>query len=403
MLAKHHKTREFKILSRREEKFFLFSLLLSGYSFRLLGDVYLAEFFLALFSLKSIVTGRKVFFRGQFQYVPLIFLLWFLANLFSSLLNGKSLSLTLISVATVVITGLSFRAFFEFFTQYPDKILKSLFLFAVGRLIGVVLDPLPYTALLPWKFGYGEWVILLVLSSVAINQSIRMLWFFIPILIIISITNEARTLALLTVGAAFISFFGPKRRLKVASLIAVTTLPIIMYYGYLEVALGGHLSNAEINRARLLAESDLGPLAARKEFIFSTRAFFDSPVLGYGFEPEVKREIIEDGYQELISNGIKVDYAYLNELPMHSFIMSAFVQGGIFAGIFWIFAIFNSLKAFFYTIEMQRFERPLAAYLSLALIERILFSPFGAYERLTAAIFISYILTVRKIKESNLK
>ena len=276
-------------------------------------------------------------------------------------------------------------------------------MFAVGRLIGVVLDPLPYTALLPWKFGYGEWVILLALTSVAINRSIRMLWIFTPILIIISITNEARTLALLTAGAAFVSFFGPKKRVSVSLLMAVTVLPIFMYYGYLEVALGGYLGNTEINRARLLVENDLGPLAARKEFIFSTRAFFDSPILGYGFEPEVKREIIADGYQELISKGIKVDYAYLNELPMHSFIMSAFVQGGIFAGIFWLFAIFNSLKAFIFTIEMQRYQRSLAAYLSLALIDRILFSPFGAYERLTAAIFLSYLLTFRKIEESNLK
>lgn len=377
--------------------------MLSGYSIRILGEVYLAEFFLALFSLRSILIGRKVFLRGQFQLVPLIFLLWFLANLLSSLLNGKSISLTLIAVTTVVITGLCFRAFYEFFTQYPDKILQSLLMFAVGRLIGVVLDPLPYTALLPWKFGYGEWVILLALTSVAINRSIRMLWIFTPILIIISITNEARTLALLTAGAAFVSFFGPKKRVSVSLLMAVTALPIFMYYGYLEVALGGHLGNTEINRARLLVENDLGPLAARKEFIFSTRAFFDSPILGYGFEPEVKREIIADGYQELISKGIKVDYAYLNELPMHSFIMSAFVQGGIFAGIFWLFAIFNSLKAFIFTIEMQRYQRSLAAYLSLALIDRILFSPFGAYERLTAAIFLSYLLTFRKIEESNLK
>lgn len=377
--------------------------MLSGYSIRILGEVYLAEFFLALFSLRSILIGRKVFLRGQFQLVPLIFLLWFLANLLSSLLNGKSISLTLIAVTTVVITGLCFRAFYEFFTQYPDKILQSLLMFAVGRLIGVVLDPLPYTALLPWKFGYGEWVILLALTSVAINRSIRMLWIFTPILIIISITNEARTLALLTAGAAFVSFFGPKKRVSVSLLMAVTVLPIFMYYGYLEVALGGYLGNTEINRARLLVENDLGPLAARKEFIFSTRAFFDSPILGYGFEPEVKREIIADGYQELISKGIKVDYAYLNELPMHSFIMSAFVQGGIFAGIFWLFAIFNSLKAFIFTIEMQRYQRSLAAYLSLALIDRILFSPFGAYERLTAAIFLSYLLTFRKIEESNLK
>jgi hypothetical protein len=391
------------ILSKREQNYFLFSLLLSGLSFRFLGNVYLTEVFLTFFALRSILIGRKAFFQGHFRFLPLIFLLWFIANLFSSVINGKAFSLTLISIATVAITGFTFRAIHEFFTLHPEKILQSVIIFALGRLIGIFLNPLPYTSQLPWKFGYGEWAILLALATATINRSMKMYAVFIPGLIMISITNQARTLALLTAGSAVASFFTSNKRTSVFSLIAIIFLPIFIYYGYLHIALAGQLGTKEINRAKLLVESDLGPLAARIEFIFSTRAFAASPIVGYGFEPEVKREIIADGYQVLVSNGVKVDYSYLEKLPMHSFIMSALVQGGVFAGIFWIFALFNSFKVFIYMRDIPIHEKPLVAYLSLALIDRILFSPFGAYERLNAALFLGYLLTLqpKKLKNDN--
>ena len=390
-------------MSRIEQNYFLFSLVLSGISFRFLGNVYLTEIFLTLFALRSILIGRKAFLQGQFRFLPLIFSLWFTGNLISSVLNGKSFSLTLISIATVAITGFTFRAIYEFFNLYPAKILQSVIIFSSGRLIGVFLDPLPYTSQLPWKFGYGEYTIILALAIATIYRSTKMHLVFIPVLTVISITNQARTLALLTAGAGLVSLLASTKRVSINFLIAFTFLPIAIYFGYLQIALNGQLGANEVTRAKLLVESDLGPLAARSEFIFSARAFAASPIIGYGFEPEVKKKIIADGYQVLISNGIKVDYAYLTELPMHSFIMSALVQGGIFAGIFWLFALFNSLKAFIYTRELPRDQRPIVAYLSLALIDRILFSPFGAYERLNAAIFLSYLLTLgtKKLKHDN--
>lgn len=391
------------ILGKREQNYFLFSLLLSGLSFRFLGNVYLTEIFLTFFALRSILIGRKAFFQGHFRFLPLIFLLWFTANLFSSVINGKSFSLTLISIGTVAITGFIFRAIYEFFTLHPEKILRSVIIFALGRLIGIFLNPLPYTSQLPWKFGYGEWAIILALATATVNRSRKMYAVFIPVLFMVSITNEARTLALLIAGSAAASFFASKKRNSVFSLIAIIFFPIIIYYGYLQIALDGQLGTKELNRAKFLVESDLGPLAARIEFIFSTRAFAASPIVGYGFEPEVKREIIADGYKVLISNGVKVNYGYLEELPMHSFIMSALIQGGVFAGIFWLFALFNSIKVLIYIRDIPIHQKPLVAYLSLALIDRILFSPFGAYERLNAALFLGCLLTLqtKKLKNDN--
>lgn len=383
------------ILRTRRESFFFFTLLLSGYSIRILGDVYLAEILLSLMSLSSIIRGDKVFKAGRFHYLPVLFILWFFANLVSSLVNGKSYSLTLISIATVVITGLTFRAVFDFFTRYPERILECLLYFGLGRLVGIFLDPMPYTAQLPWKFGYGEWIIFLGLVFVCKTKAPKILWALAPTLIFISLVNEARTLAFLTIGSAFMALFGTNKRVTLSVIIGASFLPIVLYFGYLDLALGGHLGGKEMSRARLLAESDLGPLAARKEFVFSTRAFAASPILGYGFDPQVNREIIASGYQELLGNGIKVDYAYLQELPIHSFIMSALVQGGVFAGLFWIFSFFNSIKALVLSLEKARYVRPLIAYLSLSLVDRILFSPFGAYERLNAALFLCYLLTLK--------
>jgi hypothetical protein len=370
------------------------SLLLSGYSIRVLGDVYLAEILLSLMALSSIMRGEKVFKLGRFHYLPILFILWFFANLLSSLLNGKSYALTLISIATVTITGLTFRAVFDFFVRFPDRILDSLIFFGLGRLVGIVIDPMPYTEQLPWKFGYGEWIIFLGLVLVAKTKVTKIFWILAPILILISLVNEARTLALLTIGSAFMALFATNKRVTISFIIGASFLPLVLYFGYLDLALGGQLGAKEMGRAHLLAESDLGPLAARKEFIFSTRAFAVSPILGYGFDPQVNREIIASGYQELLENGIKVDYAYLQELPIHSFLMSSLVQGGVFAGLFWIFSLFSSLKALLLSLEKARHARPLIAYLSLSLVDRILFSPFGAYERLNVALFLSYLLAL---------
>ena len=385
--------------SKRSERYFLFSLLLSGISIRIVGDIYISEILLSVFALRSIFLGRRVFHLDGLRSIPILISLWFLANLVSSLLASKTLSLTLVAIATPIVTGLVLRSVLEYFENFPSQILKSLAFFAIGRLIGVLIDPLPYSREFPWKFGYGDWLIIFSLVLVAKYKSTRLLWFIVPILSVISLINEARLMTLLAISALVVTVFNPRKRASLAFLIAITALPIFSYYGYLDLALSGNLSIREIERARLLAESDLGPLAARKEFIFSSRAFAESPFVGYGFDPQVSREILDAGNQQLLENGVKVDYGYLSELPMHSFLMSALVQGGFLAGFIWIFALFKSLRAFSNSILLQKYERALTVYLSFSLISKILFSPFGAIERLNFVFFFSYILMINLRRE----
>lgn len=389
--------------NKRGQYFFLASLLLSGLSIRFSGDIYLTEIVFSLYAVKSIIAGNKVFTSYPLNRIPLLLVIWTFANLTSSLLAEKTFTLTLLAVGTVVVFALSLRTLIEFFLIYPDQILNAFLFFIVGRIIGILLNPLPYTSQFLWKFGYGEWFVLLLLTVVARFRLMNVLWLGMPVLIAISLANEARTIAFLCVGVLLMSVFATRRRFGAATLILLSFLPIFSYYGYLEVALGGHLGASEVKRAQLLSNSELGPLADRKEIIFSGRAFLASPVIGYGFDPQVNRKIIEAGYQQLASNGILVSSEYLADLPLHSFLMSALVQGGFFAGVFWMFALFRSISLLVRSLEISTFLRPLSVYISLALIDRILFSPFGAFERLNACFFLSYILMFRHLRASNEK
>jgi len=383
----------------RSQRPFLFSLLLSGVSIRISGDIYIAEILLSALAIRSIVEGRKVFNVDGLRLIPFLILLWFIANLVSSVLSDKSTSLTLIAITTPVLTGLVLRSFLEFFAEYPSQILKCFTFFALGRLIGLLIDPLPYTKAFPWKFGYGDWFIILSLVLAAKYKSTHYLWFLLPILSLISLLNEARSLTFLVISALVVTVFNTRKRVSLAVMFALTILPFFSYYGYLDLALSGSLGVKEMGRARLLAESDLGPLAARKEFIFTSRAFAQSPLVGYGFDPQVSREILEAGTQSLLANGVKVNYRDLSKLPMHSYLMAALVQGGFLAGFIWINALFKSLRAFSYSIVIPRYERALTVYLSLSLINKILFSPFGAYERLNFVCFFSYLLIMNLRRE----
>ena len=366
----------------------------SGISLRIFGDVYLTEIVLSVFAVFSIASGKKVFVHKSVTLVPLFFFSWFFANLFSSLVSGKSIVQVLIALFTVILTGLTVRSVLEFFLEFPHLILTSFALFSVGRITGLLVQPQPYTVALPWKFGFGEWFILLAFLFFAKSNSRKFLFTVVPLFIYISLSGEARTLSFLLVGTLAISFIANKKRVSTGLVLAVSLLPFFVYFTYLDLALSGRLGDSEIGRARILAESDLGPLAARKEFAFSTRAFIESPIIGRGFDPVVSAEILNSGAQELLKNGVKIDYAYLSEFPMHSFLMSSLVQGGIFAGLFWLLMLLRAAQAIIYSTILEYSLRPLTVYICLSMIGRILFSPYGALERLNVAFFASYILIV---------
>jgi hypothetical protein len=214
----------------------------------------------------------------------------------------------------------------------------------------------------------------------------------------ISFVNQARTLAFMVIVSALALIPLQKRsRNRTIFLILGICLPVI-YWIYLNLGINGSLGSKEISRARLLTATDLGPIAARKEIVFSAQAFLQSPIFGYGFDPVVNPKIIISGYQFWADHGYPIYNYDPTVLPLHSFLWAALIQGGIFAGIFWVLCLGFALGKILRIMEFQRRNRVLVLYCAVAMVDRILFSPFGAYERLYVAIFIGTLISVKHEK-----
>ena len=383
-----------EVEKNQNSRIFQLSLITSGLSIRVLGDVYVGEIILSIFVLSSLFLGKKFQVPSQTRTLVVLLIIWFLANLISSFVREKSISLTLVAIFTVIITGICLVGTLHFFQTYRHDRTKFIFIFGVGKILGVIVNPSPYAGELPWKFGFGEPVIITALALIILIKRKEAVYISLLILVFISLTNEARTLSFLVLfalscfAASSIDFF--KKHLNI--LVFIALVAPILYLGYLQLALSGQLGSVEIERAQVLTSTELGPLVARKEFLFSVDAFMTSPVIGYGFDPEVSKEIILNGYQSLSNLGLRVRILNDEELPIHSFIMGALIQGGIFAGLYWMYVFMVGIRSLKRVLNAETFHIPLIAYASIALINRIIFSPFGASERLIVDVFIAILL-----------
>lgn len=359
---------------------------------RILGDIYIGEVVLSLIAIHSIFQKKNHVTNRHMRLLQAFSIIWIISNLVASFNSSKELKWILIGVFTPLITIACLSTCFRFMNLSNDILVKSILFFAVGRLIGALLNPLPYTDAYPWKFGYGENVILLFLATCfIINRSI-VTFFGTFILSAISFFNHARTLAFLTLAVGISLIPGHKKSRSKQIIILLAIFMPLCYWIYINLGLSGYLGSNEISRAQLLTSTNLGPLAARKEVIFSFNAFTKSPLLGYGFNPQVDPHIVISGYQFWADHGYPIRDFDPSVLPLHSFLWSALIQGGFFASSFWIACLLISFFAVYKTLEFGRTSRVLVIYFSTAMIDRILFSPYGAYERLNVSIFMASLL-----------
>jgi len=158
------------------------------------------------------------------------------------------------------------------------------------------------------------------------------------------------------------------------------------------------LSADDAAKYKSQANSELGMiLAGRSELLISLTAFYDAPLFGHGSWAESSKYTYQ--YIAMMfeySNTGRSFQSMLNAsssnlIPTHSYLMSAIVWGGFFAGIFWFYMLCKLYKEL---VVGNSHQSILKSYLIFLTIWNILFSPFGADARWMSAIFLVIVFFV---------
>jgi hypothetical protein len=154
------------------------------------------------------------------------------------------------------------------------------------------------------------------------------------------------------------------------------------------------------------SEGKLGVLfGGRPETLVAIQAIRDSPIIGHG------SFAVDQRYLEL-KQDIQYKYGYTDidtpediedpTIPTHSHLTMAWVESGIFGGLFWLYILILAIRAIFRVGLLRPNCAPLYCYLLINFVWDILYSPFGNVNRLWGAylILMSYSMFDTPIAES---
>ena len=141
--------------------------------------------------------------------------------------------------------------------------------------------------------------------------------------------------------------------------------------------------------------------AGRVESLVSLRAISDAPIVGHGsWAKDVTYVAMLVDLLE--ANGVPMSGDPFESplIPSHSFLFGAWVEAGLFGGLFWLVLLVLVVKAAYILLKRPEFPGTFVAFVLFALVWDILFSPFGAAQRFQAASKICVVLAVLNWKRT---
>ncbi|MDG2535777.1 O-antigen ligase family protein [Sphingomonas sp. HITSZ_GF] len=137
-------------------------------------------------------------------------------------------------------------------------------------------------------------------------------------------------------------------------------------------------------------------LAGRTEWLATVQAIKDSPIIGHGSFAK-DSHYVRMYFIELQRLGLSYSYDYYVRtygfgIPQHSFVLGAWVEGGILAALVWIWGLWLVLRAMFHTLKISPVPVYLVSVTVMFFVWDILFSPAGAEARVVKAVQICILV-----------
>ncbi len=288
-----------------------------------------------------------------------------------------------------------------------------------GFLISVSLqyffDPTIYMLADPWKFALGPTItglyFLLISSKISTFANTILSTFLISIDVLLG----SRSLALFTFLALLLTLKSQKTRSRSIGklVVIIASIMVLMFCVeriYHHLSTTGSLGRSQ--QVKALDQYSAGPIVftGRSEIAFELAAIKSNPVFGSGSNPEITIKILNDtqkineflGVHTLATNAYK-DVLENGEIPQHSVLLSAWVEGGLILFFFWIIIFVWAIRKF---TQISKTLPPFgryATYVGLSSIWAMIFSPLGAGSRMDLAIGLVAILFQSKFGNNAIK
>jgi hypothetical protein len=295
---------------------------------------------------------------------------------------------------------------------------RRIILFSLGFAIGGILDyfisPSEFLLLDPWKFGLhfsGMLIMALLLQWQKITPFRMLSVSLVFALGLFSFYLGTRSIgAVLIISASYLFIYHqPKLRhwlgknFSFGRIIILVIVAVLSVWGiiamYSKAARSGWLGENAQAKYYQQAGGDYGFfLGGRVEIIISSRAIMDSLLIGHGSwakDPEYRLLLLslrDKGYD--IS---EYDVENNDLIPTHSHLFGAWVEAGVLGALFWSWLLILVFRLLYNLFRIKHNFLPLFVISAMFALWTILFSPFGAIERLQWGFLITLFLTAMQL------
>lgn len=385
----------------------------SCYTFHLTGDIPLCEVILipTLLLLFAIRSSRLRLRKTPLGTILLLMLLWLLGQIVTDIYRSTSSHDWLRGNANIVFFMLDLVGMIMLLKGNMRRQIIILLGFACGGILSVKLQPSLFPGKMAFKFGYAFPVMyftaiissyfykrhryfvvsLLFLANIAVNTLLNLrsltLTMLIAFALIVPIIPE-------WIGR--IRILPPAHtRARVLAVMGITLVAGVLAGKLMtSLAASGLLGPDAQQKNKAETVAGWGVLiGGRPEILVSSRAVFDSPILGHGSWAK------DPKYSEMLAN-IEAEYGMPipdegenseGLIPAHSHLMSAWVDAGILGAVFWIYYFVLVLKALLRSGMGDSPLKPVHIFLMTMSLWEILFSPFGGVQRIVESVYIVII------------
>lgn len=380
------------------------------FELKIVGRLFLPDMLLALILPVLLVDyGQRLRARLPMMFITLA-LLWLFGQVATDIVRGTVFSDYARGWAKIGFTLINFCALYLLLYGHPHRLILYAVGLATGGLISYFVNPSPYAADYPWKFGYGmptTWFLILLAARI-INHRRMGPYLASGILIATAALNifmgfrSLGGICFLTAIFVFMqSQWGERlatvrtrarRLLLVGFVLAAAGIGVIKMYDY--AAGSGLLGESAQGNYEMQVSGKYGLLVGgRSEILVSGRAIYDSPFLGHG--SWAKDDKYSSLLMELRRQAGYIGGAYDEEdlIPTHSHLFGAWVEAGLSGAIFWACILCLPMLVLFGPHSEIDCMAPLSAFVAFTLMWDILFSPYGAVLRIMTPYYVVFMMT----------